>query len=82
MWALFYLRCGCFTGIGPSLYFSGVTYTTLGYGDLLLPARWRVLGPVEALNGILMCGLSASVFFAIHERVYFWSLRSKLPPAG
>jgi len=82
LWALFYRGSGCFPGMEPALYFSAVTYTTIGYGDLVLPARWRVLGPVEGLTGILMCGLSASVFFAISERIYVMSLKSKLPPAA
>ena len=51
-------------------YFSGVTYTTLGYGDLVLPVPWRMLGPIEGLTGILMCGLSAGVFFATLNRIY------------
>ena len=46
-------------------YFSGVTYTTLGCGDAVLPQEWRLLGPVEVLTGILMCGLSAGFFFAV-----------------
>jgi hypothetical protein len=38
------------------LYFSAVTYTTTGCGDLVLPDLWRLVGAVEALTGILMCG--------------------------
>jgi hypothetical protein len=47
---------------------SGVTYTTLGYGDHLLPKPWRMLAPLEALTGILMCGLSIGLFFAVVSR--------------
>jgi hypothetical protein len=65
MWALFYWRQGCLPDAESSFYFSGVTYTTLGYGDLVLPKEWRLLGPVEGLTGILMCGLSAGFFFAV-----------------
>jgi hypothetical protein len=50
------------------LYFSGVTYTSLGYGDLMLPKPWRLLGPLETLTGILMCGLSTGLFFAVVTR--------------
>ena len=42
--------------------------TTLGYGDLVLPHKWRLLGPVEGLTGILMCGLSTGFFFAFFSR--------------
>lgn len=48
-----------------AFYFSGVTYTTVGYGDLVLPKPWRLLAPLEALTGILMCGLSTGLFFAV-----------------
>ena len=82
IWALFYLWSGCFASIEPAFYFSGVTYTTVGYGDLVLPARWRILGPVEALAGILMCGLSASIFFAINQKIYTLSANSKQAPTA
>jgi len=65
VWALFYLAAGCFENGPSAFYFSGVTYTTLGYGDLLLPVRWRLLAPIEALSGILMAGLSTGFFFVV-----------------
>ena len=80
IWGLFYLWSGCFPNIESAFYFSGVTYTTVGYGDLLLPARWRILGPVEALSGILMCGLSASMFFATLQRIYIRATDWKQSP--
>jgi hypothetical protein len=70
VWALFYLWAGCLPDGESAFYFSGVTYTTVGYGDLVLPVRWRMLAPVEALAGILMCGLSAALFFATLIRIY------------
>ena len=51
-------------------HFSAVTYTTTGYGDLVLDKGWRLLGAVEALTGILMCGWSTGFFFAIVNRLY------------
>ena len=53
-----------------AFYFSGVTYATIGYGDVVLPQPWRLFGPVEGLTGILMCGLSAGMFFAVVNRIY------------
>ena len=53
-----------------ALYFSAVTYTTTGYGDLVLPPDWRLVGAVEAVTGILMCGWSTGFFFAIVNRLY------------
>ena len=64
-WAAFYLWRGCFPDAESALYFSGVTYATIGYGDIVLPHPWRMLGPIEGLTGILMCGWSTAFFFAI-----------------
>jgi hypothetical protein len=47
-----------------------VTYTTTGYGDLVLPPEWRLFGAIEALTGILMCGWSTGFFFAIVSQMY------------
>jgi hypothetical protein len=70
VWALFYRALGGMPDAGSALYFSGVTYTTVGYGDLVLPQQWRLLGPVEALTGILMCGLSTGFFVAVLVRLF------------
>jgi hypothetical protein len=56
---------------------AGVTYATVGYGDLVLPKPWRMLGLVEGLTGILMCGLSAGLFFAVVSRIYPSRLEAK-----
>jgi hypothetical protein len=69
IWAAFYWWQGCMPDAESALYFSGVTYTTIGYGDVLLPIGWRFLGPVEGLAGILMCGLSTGFFFAMLTRM-------------
>jgi hypothetical protein len=68
VWGLFYYWQGCLSSFMDALYFSGTTYTTAGYGDLVLPKSWRMLAPFEALTGILMCGISAALFFAIVSR--------------
>ncbi len=65
VWALFFRWEKCLPDAESSFYFSGVTYATLGYGDLLLPKEWRLFGPLEALTGTLMCGLSIAFFFAV-----------------
>ncbi len=65
IWALFFHWQKCLPSVESSFYFSGVTYTTVGYGDLVLPNEWRLFGPVEGLTGILMCGLSTAFFFAV-----------------
>ena len=69
VWGLFYWWQRCLPDADSAFYFSGVTYTTVGYGDLVLREPWRMLGPVEGLTGILMCGLSTGFFFAVLTRV-------------
>jgi Ion channel len=69
LWAFFYTWKQGMPDLSSALYFSAVTYTTTGYGDLLLPNEWRLVGGVEALTGILMCGWSAAFFFAVVNRM-------------
>jgi hypothetical protein len=69
VWASFYLLTESHPDAEAAIYFSGVTYTTLGFGDLLLEKPWRVLAPVEALTGTIMCALSAGLFFAFVNRI-------------
>ena len=70
VWALFYFLRHALTDLASAWYFSAVTYTTTGYGDLVLPQEWRLVGGVEALTGILMCGWSTGFFFAVVSRMY------------
>jgi len=69
-WALTYALTDAIPGLQSALYFSAVTYTTTGYGDIVLPEDWRLVGAIEALTGILMCGWSTGFFFAIVSRMY------------
>ena len=68
VWALFFWWQNCLPDARSSFYFSGVTYATIGYGDLVLPKEWQLFGPLEGLTGILMCGLSTAFFFVIVSR--------------
>jgi len=70
VWAAFYAWKGAMADMQSALYFSAVTYTTTGYGDLVLPPAWRLVGGVEALTGILMCGWSTGFFFAVGSRLH------------
>ena len=70
LWAILYRLAGAIADIQTALYFSAVTYTTTGYGDVVLPADWRLVGAVEALTGILMCGWSTGFFFAVVSRMF------------
>jgi hypothetical protein len=69
VWAVFYFAVKCLPNLETSLYFSGVTYATVGFGDIVLPHDWRLLAPMEGLTGILMCGLSTGFFFVIVSRL-------------
>ena len=53
-----------------SLYFSFVTFTTLGYGDLTLSEDWRLLSGIQALNGILLVGWTTAMLFAVVQRTW------------
>lgn len=64
LWAWFY-RWKCFAAWESAFYFSATSYSTVGRGDPVLPRMWRMLDPVESLTGVLMCGVSASLLFAI-----------------
>jgi hypothetical protein len=70
IWAAFYAWKQGMPDLASAFYFSAVTYTTTGYGDLVLPAPWRMVGAVEALTGILMCGLSTGCFFAVLSKAF------------
>lgn len=52
-----------------ALYFSTATYTTLGYGDVTLPQAWRVLGAIEAANGVILLGWSTAFFVSVVGRL-------------
>lgn len=70
LWASTYLAVGALHELEPALYFSSVTFTTLGYGDLTLDARWRLLASFEAANGTLMFGwTTAIVVAAVHRMI-------------
>ncbi len=70
VWAVFYTLGSGLPDLSTAFYFSMVTYTTTGYGDVVLPPEWRMVGGVEALTGILMCGLSTGLFFAVLSRMF------------
>jgi voltage-gated potassium channel len=63
------LSAQCLRSWEACFYFSATSYSTVGYGDIVLPPVWRLLGPLEAIMGVLMCGISVSVLFAIATRL-------------
>ena len=70
IWAVVFLVLGAISGIEPALYFSMVTYTTLGYGEIVLGEQWRLLASFEAANGIMMFGWTTALVIAVVQRAY------------
>lgn len=64
VWAGLFVLIGEFDDLATALYHSGVNFATLGYGDIVMSERWRLLGPLEAAQGILMFGVSTAVMTA------------------
>ena len=69
LWALLYYLCGEFAEFEAAYYHSAVNFSSLGYGDIVMSVRWRLLGPLEAMNGIVMFGLSTALMFALMMRL-------------
>jgi voltage-gated potassium channel len=65
IWASFYQWWNLFPDYETSLYFSVTSYTTMGFGDVVLPQRWRLLGGIEGFSGVLLCGVSTAFIFII-----------------
>lgn len=59
-----------FTSFSESVYFSMVTFTTLGYGDISLSSNWRLLSGLEAINGIMLIGWSTAMMFSLIQNIY------------
>jgi uncharacterized membrane protein YesL len=61
VWAIAYFALGIFVTLEASLYFSLVSFTTLGFGDIILPPDWRILAGMTAANGFLVIGMMSAV---------------------
>ncbi|SDZ76128.1 potassium channel family protein [Microbulbifer marinus] len=70
VWSVSYRLLGVFPELEPAMYFSMVTYTTLGYGDVVLNEQWRLLASFQAANGIIIFGWTTAVVLAVVQRLY------------
>ena len=70
LWALAYVYIGAIEGMEKALYFSMVTFTTLGYGDITLSQQWRLLSSFEAATGIIMFGWTTALVITTVQRVF------------
>jgi len=77
LWAAFYYAQGLFSDFETSLYFSMVSFTTIGYGDVLLPRNWRLLGVIEGFSGVVLCGVSTGFIFAVINAMFQARLRQR-----
>jgi hypothetical protein len=68
VWSLAYSLVDVATAGADLDYFAFVNYTTLGYGDIVPIERWRLLGPITAMNGVLLFGWSTAVIFEVLRR--------------
>lgn len=69
LYAALYTGVGALPDFEDALYFSTSTYTTVGYGDLVLPRSWRIVGAIESANGIILLGWSTAFFVGMVGRV-------------
>jgi hypothetical protein len=67
IWALLFRFLGEFSVFGDAIYHSAVNFTTLGYGDIIMSGRYRLLGPLESMNGVLMIGVSSATLMAFFQ---------------
>jgi hypothetical protein len=69
VWATLFVICGEFSDFATAYYHSAVNYTSLGYGDIIMGPTWRLLGPLETADGMLLFGVSTAMIFAVIERL-------------
>jgi hypothetical protein len=69
LWAFALTISGAVADIGAAIYSSAGSYTTVG-SDIVLPSRWKLLGPFEATSGMLMFGVSTALVFAVIQRLF------------
>lgn len=82
VWALFFVLVGGLPDFESAAYFSLTSYTTVGYGDVVLPGPWRLLGPIEAAVGVLMLGWSTGILVAVIGMIYRQLFPSLMTRAG
>jgi hypothetical protein len=69
LWALSFLLCGEFSNLAAAFYYSAANYTTVGDSTIEISTRWRLMGPLEAADGMLMFGVSTAMIFAVIQRL-------------
>src|SRR5688500_6574779 len=80
LWAAFYYVRGLFDDFETALYFSLVTYGTIGFGDVVLPQSWRLLSGIEGISGVVLCGLSAAFIFSVINALFQRRMQQRTAP--
>jgi hypothetical protein len=70
LWAFVYLLVGALPAFEEALYFSTSTFTTVGYGDVVLGQDWRLLGSFQSANGFILFGWSTAFIFEVMSKLY------------
>lgn len=69
LWAVLFVVLGIFPSFEPALYIAMISATTLGYGDVTLPAQWRLLAGFIATDGFILFGLDTAFLFEVMRRL-------------
>ena len=69
LWGCLFLALGEFTEFHEAVYHSAVNFASLGYGDIVMSRAWKLLGPLEAVNGVLMVGMSGAALVAVLQQL-------------
>ena len=69
VWGVLFIGLGEFVELYDAVYHSAVNFTSLGYGDVVMSKAWKLLGPLEAVNGILMLGMTGAAMMAIVQQL-------------
>ena len=70
IWAILFMLLGEFDSFQTAFYHSAVNFASLGYGDIVMSEDWRLLGAIEASNGVLMFGLSAGTLLSVMTNLF------------
>jgi len=70
LWSGLFVLNGALPTLEEATYFSVVTFSTLGYGDIVLGPEWRLLGSIAAVNGVILFGWTTALVFIVVQRVY------------
>src|ERR1700687_2266458 len=69
IWAFVFVFCGEFAQFAGAFYHSAMNYNTLGYGDVVMTPSWKLFGPLEAADGMLMFGVSTAIVISVIQLI-------------